>query len=116
MRLTLEDGFILSNVAFGMAGYGHQYTEMGVRVKGPGVDEYYKDSEQLAIAPVAFMADIDKEEHGAYTMEINFRPSSHGGVYRIQAYGKSFSMGIGGGMGVGYARLRGIRDIQVFFE
>ena len=116
VRIILDDGFLLSNAATGVAGYGQSYTEIGIRVKGPGVDEYYADSDQLVIAPVAYSADIKKEEFGNYVMEVEVSPSSSGGVYQIQAYAKSSSMGVAGGLGVGYARVGDMGLIETWFE
>lgn len=113
VKITLNTGYVLSSVAFGLAGYGQSYNELGIMVHGGGETNFYKDSELLAIAPVAYMTDIDSKVDGTYVIETSFVPASNGGTYRIQAYGKSFSLGIAGGMGVGYAQLKGMSEIEV---
>ncbi|KAA3632133.1 MAG: hypothetical protein DWQ02_15220 [Bacteroidetes bacterium] len=116
VRITLDGGFTLSTNALGALGYGHCQTEVGIRIKGPGVDKYYKDSDLISVAPVMYFSEVDYTESGTYVMETTFRPQSSGGTYRVQAYGKTFSMGIAGGMGVGYTHVDGVGKVEVFFE
>jgi hypothetical protein len=116
VKVTLNEGYLLSSVAFGMAGYGQNYNEIGIMVHGGGQTQFHKDAELLAIAPVAYMADIDSKMDGTYIMESSFVPVSSGGTYRIKAYGKSFSLGIAGGMGVGYSQIKGLSEIEVSYE
>lgn len=116
VRITLDGGFTLSSNAFGALGYGHCQTEVGIRVKGPGVDRFNKDSDLISIAPVIYFSEVEYNETGSYVMETTFRPQSSGGTYRVQAYGKTFSMGIAGGMGVGYTNVNGVGKVEVFFE